>query len=60
MRSSFIWALQNMKIEQEKFYRGPGIEPGSPALRAGTLPMLLKNLYIGGHIDDNYWEKFFI
>ena len=28
-----------MKFEIEKFYRGPGIEPGPLALRASALPI---------------------
>ena len=31
--------LASLKTERIKLYRGPGFEPGSPALRAGTLPL---------------------
>ena len=30
-----------MKFEREKFYPGPGIEPGPLALRASALPLIL-------------------
>ena len=34
-----------MKFEIEKFYPGPGIEPGPLALRASTLPLRHPGLY---------------
>ena len=43
--------LDSLNIEREKFYPGPGIEPGSPVLCAGTLTTELSRT------NTNPWQN---
>ena len=53
------FTLSSLKFEREKFYPGPGIEPGPLALRASALPLRHPGqLLIQGRI--NLLSQFFL